>query len=147
MPNSQSHQCWDGGKTWVVEDYGSDMARHIARATTEAMNEIHDAMRPGVRIGDLQEKSRRTFQRLGVPQHDSVLTYFHGLGLSHADVLALVEDGSDPNWTLEEDMVIAAHLLCPGDEKERCWIEEVFLVKEGGSEPLFTWGNDPLTNG
>ena len=53
-------------------------------------------------------------------------------------------------WTkssLEEDMVIAAHLLCPGDEKERCWIGEVFLVKEGGSEPLFTWGNDPLTNG
>jgi hypothetical protein len=44
-------------------------------------------------------------------------------------------------------MVIAAHLLCPGDEKERCWIEEVFLVKEGEAEPLFTWGNDPLTNG
>ena len=35
----------------------------------------------------------------------------------------------------------------PGDEKERCWIEEVFLVKEGDAEPLFTWGNDPLTNG
>ena len=144
---TKNQYCWDGGKTWVVEDYGSDMARRIGRATAEAMNEIHDAMRPGVRIGDLQEKSRRTFQRSGVPQHESVLTYFHGLGLSHADVLALVEDGSDPNWMLEEDMVIAAHLLCPGDERERCWIEEVFLVKEGGSEPLFTWGNDPLTNG
>ena len=45
---------------------------------------------PEPRIADLQEKSRRTFQRLGVPQHNSVLTYFHGLGLSHADVLALV---------------------------------------------------------
>ncbi len=144
---TKNQYCWDGGKTWVVEDYGSEIARRIGRATAEAMNEIHDAMRPGARIGDLQEKSRRTFQRLGVPQHESVLTYFHGLGLSHADVLALVEDGSDPNWMLEEDMVIAAHLLCPGDERERCWIEEVFLVKEGGSEPLFTWGNDPLTNG
>ena len=41
-------------------------------------------------------------------------------------------------------MVIAAHLLCPGDEKQRCWIEEVFWIKEGGSEAFFTWGNDPI---
>jgi len=54
-------------------------------------------------------------------------------------------DGAD--WPLQEGMVIAAHLLCPGNEKERCWIEEVFLVKEGGAEAFFTWGNDPLTNG
>ena len=144
---TKNQYCWDGGKTWIVEDQRSGMSDRIARATAEAMNEIHNSMRPGVRIGELQEKSRRTFQQLEVPQHDSVLTYFHGVGLSHADVLALVEDGADPNWKLEEGMVIAAHLLCPGDEKERCWIEEVFLVKEGGPEPFFTWGNHPLTNG
>ena len=67
-----------------------------------------------------------------------MLTYFHCLGLSRADVLATVEEEADPNWMLEEDMVKAAHPLCPGDEKERCWIEEVFWLKEGGSEPLFT---------
>ena len=139
--------CWDGGKTWVVEDEPSGMAGRIARATAEAMGEIHQAIRPGVRIGELQEKSQRTFQRLEVPQYESVMTYFHGLGLSHTDVLALAEDDADPNWALEEGMVVAAHLLCPGDEKQRCWIEEVFLVKEGGAEPFFTWGNDPLTNG
>ena len=144
---TKNQYCWDGGKTWVVEDYSSDMSGRIARATAEAMNEIQDSMRLGVRISELQKKSRRTFQQLGVPQHESVLTYFHGLGLSHADVLALVEDGADPDWKLDAGMVIAAHLLCPGDEKERCWIEEVFLVKEGEPEPLFTWGNDPLTNG
>ena len=144
---TKNQYCWDGGKTWVVEDYSSGMSGRIARATAEAMNEIQDSMRPGVRISELQEKSRRTFRQLGVPQHESVLTYFHGLGLSHADVLALVEDGADPDWRLDAGMVIAAHLLCPGDEKERCWIEEVFLVKEGDAEPLFTWGNDPLTNG
>ena len=115
----------------MVEDYSSGMSGRIARATAEAMNEIQDSMRPGVRISELQEKSRRTFRQLGVPQHESVLTYFHGLGLSHADVLALVEDGADPDWRLDAGMMIAAHLLCPGDEKERCWIEEVFLVKEG----------------
>ena len=138
--------CWDGGKTWVVEDEPSGMTGRIARATAEAMGEIHQAIRPRVRIGELQEKSQRTFQRLEVPQYESVLTYFHGLGLSHTDVLALAEDDADPNWALEEGMVVAAHLLCPGDEKQRCWIEEVFLVKEGGAEPFFTWGNDPLTN-
>ena len=44
---TKNQYCWDGGKTWVVEDYGSDTARRIGRATAEAMNEIHDAMRPG----------------------------------------------------------------------------------------------------
>ena len=62
-------------------------------------------------------------------------------------MLALVEDDADPNWRREEGMVIAAHLLCPGDQNERCWIEEVVCGQEGGPEPLFTWGNDPLTNG
>ena len=144
---TKNQYCWDGGKTWIVEDQRSGMSDRIARATAEAMNEIHDSMRPGVRIGELQEKSRQTYQKMEVPQHESVLTYFHGVGLSHADVLALVENGADPNWQLQEGMVIAAHLLCPGNENERCWIEEVFLVKEGGPEPFFSWGNDPLTNG
>ena len=141
---TKNQYCWDGGKTWVVEEHSSAMSGRIARATAEAMNGIHESMRPGVRIAELQEKSQRTYQQLEVPQHESVLTYFHGLGLSHTDVLALAEDGADPNWRLEEGMVIAAHLLCPGDQNERCWIEEVFVVKEGGPEPLFTWGNDPL---
>ena len=144
---TKNQYCWDGGKTWVVEDKPTGVSGRIARATAEAMNEIHQSIRPGVRIGELQEKSQRTFQRFEVPQHESVLTYFHGMGLSHADVAALVEDDADPNWALQEGMVIAAHLLCPGDERQRCWIEEVFLVKEGGAEPFFTWGNDPLTNG
>ena len=142
---TKNQYCWDGGKTWLVGGERSGVADRIARATSAAMSEIHELMRPGVRIGDIQEKSRQTFQKLDVPQYESVLTYFHGLGLSHTDVLQLAEDGSDPNWTLGEGMVIAAHLLCPGDEKERCWIEEVFWVKEGGAEPFFSWGNDSLT--
>ena len=131
----------------MVDDYSSDTAALIASATAQAMTEIQDSMRPGVSISELQQKSQRTFKQLGVPQHESVLTYFHGLGLSHADVFALVEDGADPDWKLEAGMVIAAHLLCPGDERERCWIEEVFVINDGDPEPLFTWGNDPLTNG
>ena len=144
---TKNQYCWDGGKTWMVEDEPSGMSGRIARATAATMNEIQQLMRPGVRIGEIQEKSQRSFQKMEVPQSASVLTYFHGMGLSHTDVEALAIDDADPNWALGEGMVIAAHLLCPGDEKERCWIEEVFVVKEGGGEPLFTWGNDRLTNG
>ena len=143
---TKNQYCWDGGKTWLVEDQPSRLYGRISRATAEAMNEIQNLMRPGVRIAQIQETSQRTFQQMEVPQHESVLTYFHGLGMSHADVEALVADDSDPNWALTEGMVIAAHLLCPGNERERCWIEEVFVVKEGGGEPLFTWGNDLLNN-
>ena len=143
---TKNQYCWDGGKTWLVEDQPAGLYGRISRATADAMNEIQRLMRPGVRIAEIQEKSQRTFQQLEVPQHESVLTYFHGLGMSHADVEAMVVDEGDPNWPLKEGMVIAAHLLCPGNERERCWIEEVFVVKEGGGEPLFTWGNDPLTN-
>ena len=144
---TKNQYCWDGGKTWMVEDEPSGMSGRIAGATAATMNEIQQLMRPGVRVGEIQEMSQRTFQKMEVPQSASVLTYFHGMGLSHTDVEALAIDDADPNWALGEGMVIAAHLLCPGDEKERCWIEEVFVVKEGGGEPLFTWGNDRLTNG
>ncbi len=97
------------------------------------MNEIHRLVRPGVRIGEIQEKSQRTFQQMEVPQPEWVLTYFHGLGLIHTDVEALAVDDGDPNWQLQEGMVIAAHLLCPGNEKERCWIEEVYPSSPGAT--------------
>ena len=101
-------------------------------------------LRPGVRIGELQEKTQRTYQQMEVPQHESVLTYFHGLGLSIPMCWPWPEDGSDPNWRLEEGMVIAAHLLCPGNQNERCWIEEVFVVKEGGTRAPLHLGQRPL---
>ena len=143
---TKNFYCWDGGKTWVVEDEPKGMGGLVARATAEAMQEIQSSMRPGVRISELQETSQRTFRRLGVPQSQSVMTYFHGLGLSHMDREVPAEGDADRDWALEEGMVIAPHLLCPGDEKERCWIEDVVLVKQQGVEAFFTWGNEPLTN-
>ena len=115
-----------------------------AKAASAAMSELGQAMVPGARIADLQEKTLQTFRKMDVPESESLLTYFHGVGLSHADVEALVVDDGDPNWALQDGMVIAAHLLCPGDERNRCWIEEVFWIKEGGPEAFFTWGNDPI---
>jgi hypothetical protein len=41
-------------------------------------------------------------------------------------------------------MVVSAHLQVPGDDRHRSWLEEIFLVTQGGGEPFFTWGNAPI---
>ncbi len=36
------------------------------------------------------------------------------------------------------------HLLCPGGEHERIWLEDVIQVTKDGGRPFFSWGFDPL---
>ena len=71
--------------------------------------------------------------------------FFHGLGLSHMDIEQTLSDGT-PNgdWVLEEDMVVPVHLLYPGGEHERVWLEEVVQITRDGGRPLFSWGYDPI---
>jgi len=142
--------CWDGGKTWVVDDEPKGLTERIAKATAEATREIERAMRPGAKISALQATGRRVFQRLGVPQPESLLLYFHGLGLSHMDmdVEGWWEEGkANPDWILEQGMVVATHVLYPGDDRHRFWLEDIALVTNDGGESIFTWGFDPITNG
>jgi Xaa-Pro dipeptidase len=42
-------------------------------------------------------------------------------------------------------MVAPVHLLYPGGEHERLWLEDVIAVSKDGGRPLFSWGFDPLT--
>ena len=51
---------------------------------------------------------------------------------------------SRQDWALEDGMVVSAHLLVPGDERHRGWLEEIFLVTRAGGEPFFTWDHAPL---
>jgi hypothetical protein len=41
-------------------------------------------------------------------------------------------------------MVVPMHLLVPGGERERYWLEEVVVVTPDGGRPLFSWGFGPL---
>ena len=41
-------------------------------------------------------------------------------------------------------MVVPLHILYPGDEQHRIWIEEVVRVTPDGGEPFFSWGLAPL---
>ena len=142
---SWNQYCWDGGKTWVVDGEPQGSAKLAAQATAEAMRAIEAAMRPGVRISELQRIGRDVYRRFGVARPESVLIFFHGLGLSHMDLEELSAEGTPTrDWALEAEMVVPVHLLYPGGEQERIWLEDVALVKNDGAEPFFTWGFDPL---
>jgi len=138
--------CWDGGKTWVVEGRPEGAARQFANATARAAEALLEAMRPGARISALQARARDVYRKAGVPDPNSAVIFFHGLGLSHMDIEQTLADGS-PNgdWVLEENMVAPVHLLYPGGEHDRVWLEEVVHVTKDGGRPLFSWGFEPLT--
>jgi Xaa-Pro aminopeptidase len=140
--------CWDGGKTWVVEGEPEGAAKRFAEATAKVAEMLIAAMRPGARISELQRKGRDIYRREGVPDPDAAVIFFHGLGLSHMDLEIKTADGR-PNgdWMLEDGMVAPVHLLYPGGEHERFWLEEVVAIGKDGGRPLFSWGFGPLTAG
>lgn len=138
--------CWDGGKTWVVDGEPEGAAKLYAKATAAVAEALIDAMRPGMRVSALQTLARKVYAKSGVPDPDAALIFFHGLGLSHMELEQKTADGQ-PNgdWMLEEGMVAPMHLLYPGGERERLWLEEVVHVTKDGGRPLFAWGFEPLT--
>jgi Xaa-Pro dipeptidase len=138
--------CWDGGKTWVVEGEPEGGAKSFASATARVAETLLDAMRPGVRVSELQAKARDVYRKEGVPDPASAVIFFHGLGLSHWEVEQTTADGRpNDDWVLEDGMVAPVHLLYPGGEHERLWLEDVIAVSQDGGRPLFSWGFDPLT--
>jgi Xaa-Pro dipeptidase len=137
--------CWDGGKTWVVEGEPEGAAKRFADATARVAQMLLWAMRPGARISELQAKGREIYRREGVPDPASAVIFFHGLGLSHMDIEQRTADGkSNVDWMLEDGMVVPVHLLYPGGENERFWLEEVVAIGADGGKPLFSWGFGPL---
>ena len=138
--------CWDGGKTWVVEGEPEGAAKLFADATAKVAEMLLASMRPGMRISELQRKGRDIYRRERVPDPDAAVIFFHGLGLSHMDLEQTTADGK-PNgdWVLEDGMVAPVHLLYPGGEHERFWLEEVVAIGKDGGRPLFSWGFGPLT--
>ena len=137
--------CWDGGKTWIVDDEPTGGTLETAKATKVAVRELEQAMRPGAKVSDLQAKTRRVFEGFRV-RPESVYIFFHGLGLSHSDLEQHVSEGQPhPDWALEEGMVVATHLLYPGGDRARFWAEDVVVIRNDGAESLYTWDFDPIT--
>jgi Xaa-Pro aminopeptidase len=138
--------CWDGGKTWIVGGQPDGFSQKLKLATQEVAGAVINAMRPGTKISELQAYGRSIYRKTCVPSADDAIIFFHGLGLSHMDVELTKADGSsNHDWVLEEGMVVPLHLLYPGGQKERVWLEEVVAVEQDGGRPLFSWGFDVLT--
>jgi Xaa-Pro aminopeptidase len=137
--------CWDGGKTWVAGGEPAASGKRNADATAKVAEALLEAMRPGARVSALQARAREVYRKAGVPDSAGAISFFHGLGLSHMDLEQRTADGR-PNgdWMLEKGMVVPLHLLVPGGERERYWLEEVVVVTESTGRPLFSWGFGPL---
>jgi Xaa-Pro aminopeptidase len=142
-----SHGCWnnynwDGGKTWYVENEISPTAAKAARACGDAIQDLVEDMRPGRKISELQATGRRALERSGLPRCDYALVYFHGLGIENSDREA--GNTADFDWSLEEGMVVAAHVVYPGDDRSRSYQEEIGVVTRQGLDRFFTWDFGPL---
>lgn len=138
--------CWDGGKTWVVDGEPEGDAKRRAAGTMAAAEAVLEALRPGRRIRELQALGREAARKHAGAGADALIVFFHGLGLSHMD-LEQVDAAGNPvggDWTLEADMVVPIHVLWPGDEHARFWVEEVARVTPDGGEPFFSWGFAPM---
>ena len=137
--------CWDGGKTWVAGDEPTAACKRNADATASVAEALLEAMRPGARVSALQGRAREVYRKSGLPDSAGAISFFHGLGLSHMDLEQRTADGkANGDWKLEKGMVVPLHLLVPGGERERYWLEEVVVIGERGSRPLFSWGFGPL---
>ena len=138
--------CWDGGKTWVAGGEPEGLAKELDAATRNVAETVMDAMKPGAKVSELQAAARAAYRRSGVPDADEAVIFFHGLGLSHMDIEQETADGSpNTDWALEEGMVVPLHLLYPGGQKERLWLEEVVAIGADGGRPMFSWGFEALT--
>jgi Xaa-Pro aminopeptidase len=139
--------CWDGGKTWVVDGEAGATGKRNAEATARVAEALLAAMRPGARVSALQSHAREVYRKAGLPDSPQAIIFFHGLGLSHMDLEQRSADGrANGDWMLEQGMVVPLHLLVPGGERERYWLEEVVVVTESGGRPLFSWGFGPLVS-
>ncbi|MBI1942702.1 MAG: M24 family metallopeptidase [Betaproteobacteria bacterium] len=140
--------CWDGGKTWAAGGAPEGAGKRNADATARAAEALLEAMRPGIRVSALQARAREAYRKAGVADADAAVIFFHGLGLSHMDLEQATADGKpNSDWTLEAGMVVPLHLLVPGAERERYWLEEVAVVTPEGGRPLFSWGLGPIAAG
>ncbi len=61
---------------------------------TPGLIHLLTAMRPGVKVSELQARGREVYRTAGVPDADAAVIFFHGLGLSHMDIELTTADGN-----------------------------------------------------
>ena len=133
---------WDGGKTWVVESERTGAAAKIQKACQEASLAVMDGLRPGVSVHELIRKGTDVFKKVGVPDPDRALVFFHGIGLDHSDI-EIRGTSARPDWLCEENMTVSTHVAYPGSRAERFYLEDAGIITPHGGRSLYGWGVDP----
>lgn len=70
--------CWDGHKTWVIDGEAVGDAKQYVNATSAAATAVMEAMRPGIKISELQRLGHAVYRKSGVAGADDVLIFFNG---------------------------------------------------------------------
>jgi Xaa-Pro aminopeptidase len=138
-----NHYCWDGGKTWVVAGERTGVAAAIERLCVDVCAEVEAALVPGARVSQVMNLGLSRIAGSGLPGAASALVFCHSLGMDHNDMAFPV--GQDRlDWTVEAGTVAALHVLFPGDERTRFYIEDTVVVSPGGGASLYEWSMDPI---
>ena len=133
---------WDGGKTWIIDGEPSGDQRTVSQAAAVVMDDLMDALRPGVGVMELVKRGRATLRRTGLAEAEDTLIFFHGVGLENSER----ETSGRIDWKIEEGMVVSVHVLVPGGDRRRWYLEEVAAVTPSGGDRFYTWGTDPMLN-
>ena len=137
--------CWDAGKTWSIGAERTGVAAAVERAGIEAMHAVNAAVRPGVELRELQAIGLRVFEQMRIPDPRRTSIFFHSLGLEHSDVEVLSRAGR-PDWRIEEGQLVATHVIYPGDQAVRYYLEDNAIAHEDGGESLYSWSFETLVN-
>lgn len=132
---------WDGGKTWFVDDDPTPEAARMSAASCAAMRAMQASMRHGTKASDVVAVGREVLRKHGVPAVEDVMLFCHSVGL---DLIDLEHDVESHDWPIERNMVVATHIVHPGDVRARYYLEGIAAVRDDGGESLFGWDYDHL---
>jgi Xaa-Pro aminopeptidase len=112
----------------------------LFRTIKKAIGRIQDLMRPGVRGGDLGVSTEKTYAEDGWTPTTRIIWDAHGIGIDVIEPpLLLPEDDT----VLEKNMALNVHPgLVWGDRLLGYYVQDNFVVSEGGSKPLSDWEHE-----
>lgn len=129
----------DFGRTVFVGEPRAAMMRK-ARLTAQAWDELRALLKPGMRFSEVSAKGQAILRRLG---GDFPIPFGpHCVGLAHTENPSENLDGSLLDLVLQPGMIISVD--CPLMESGACGtahLEDLTLIREGGSEPIHDIGN------
>ena len=97
-------------------------------AMCEVVDEVAEAMRPGVSFAELMRLGRQGFVSRDIPLRGRFTHVGHGIGLETEE--EWIDD--DESRTIEEEMVVAIELYAVAGEHGAVGDEETYVIRSNG---------------